>query len=87
MPWHLSRSDPRKVYDERHEAVCVCQTAEQAALIVEAVRALPARNIEVPLPGPIALHTSKPDLAELSAKAHGSDGAHDAGFAVATPRR
>ena len=39
MPWHLSKSDPRKVYDERHEMVCVCQTAEQAALIVDAIRA------------------------------------------------
>lgn len=37
MPWHLSKSDPRKVYDERHEPVCVCQTAEQAARIVVAV--------------------------------------------------
>lgn len=37
MPWHLSRSDPRKVYDERHEPVCVCQTPEQAARIVAAV--------------------------------------------------
>lgn len=37
MPWHISKSDPRKVYDERHEVVCVCQTAEQAARIVAAV--------------------------------------------------
>lgn len=37
MPWHLSKSDPRKVYDERHEVVCVCQTPEQAARIVAAV--------------------------------------------------
>lgn len=37
MPWHLSKSDPRKVYDERHEPVCVCQTPEQAARIVAAV--------------------------------------------------
>lgn len=40
MPWHLSRSDTRKVYDQTHAAVCVCQTAEQAALIVEAVNKL-----------------------------------------------
>lgn len=39
MPWHLSKSDPRKVYDERHNGVCVCQTAEQAALIRDAVNA------------------------------------------------
>lgn len=37
MPWHLSKSDPRKVYDERHEVVCVCRLAEQAARIVAAV--------------------------------------------------
>lgn len=37
MPWHLSRSDPRKVYDERHETVCVTQAAEQAMYIVDAV--------------------------------------------------
>jgi hypothetical protein len=37
MPWHLSKSDPRKVYDERHEVVCICATAEQAAGIVGAV--------------------------------------------------
>ena len=37
MPWHLSKSDLRKVYDDRHGDVAVCQTPEQAALIVEAV--------------------------------------------------
>jgi hypothetical protein len=40
MPWHLSRSDPRKVYDGMHQPVCVCQTMDQAALIVRAVNAL-----------------------------------------------
>lgn len=39
MPWHLSRSDPRKVYDPYHNAVCVCQNADQARLIVDAVNA------------------------------------------------
>lgn len=39
MPWHLSKSDPRKVYDERHQTVGVMQTPEQAALIVDAVNA------------------------------------------------
>ena len=39
MPWHLSTSDPRKLYDERHEVVCVCTTAEQARFILEAVLA------------------------------------------------
>lgn len=48
MPWHLSKSDPRKVYDERHAAVCVCQTPEQAALIVLAVTALPALQLQRP---------------------------------------
>ncbi len=37
MPWHLSRSDPRKVYDSYHNMVCVCQNAEQARIIVDAV--------------------------------------------------
>jgi hypothetical protein len=37
VPWHLSKSNPRKIYDERHEPVCVCATAEQAARIVAAV--------------------------------------------------
>lgn len=42
MPWHVSVSVPTKVYDSRHEAVCICASAEQAALIVRAVNALPA---------------------------------------------
>ena len=37
MPWHLSKSDPRKVYDSYHNMVCVCQNAEQARLIVVSV--------------------------------------------------
>lgn len=41
MPWHLSKSDPRKVYDQNHDTVCVCMSAEQAATIVRAVNALP----------------------------------------------
>lgn len=39
--WHQSKSDPRKVYDAYHKTVCVCQTSDQAALIVRAVNALP----------------------------------------------
>ena len=39
MPWHLSKSDLRKVYDSFHQTVCVCHTAEQAAMIVDAMRA------------------------------------------------
>jgi hypothetical protein len=38
--WHQSRSDPRKVYDAYHQPVGVMHSAEQAALIVEAVNAL-----------------------------------------------
>ena len=37
MPWHLSKSDPRKIYDETHDMVCVCRTNDQAAMVVEAV--------------------------------------------------
>ena len=46
MPWHQSLSNPRKVYNERHEQVCVCETPEQAALIVEAVNANRAKPLE-----------------------------------------
>jgi hypothetical protein len=48
MPWHQSVSNPRKVYNERHEQVCICETPEQAALIVEAVRAFvpPSKPVE-----------------------------------------
>ena len=61
MPWHRSISNPRKVYNERHEQVCICETPEQAALIVEAVRAFvpPAerdslimRNVAIKIPMP-----------------------------------
>jgi hypothetical protein len=38
--WHQSKSDPRKVYDERHQQACLCETPEQAALIVEAINNL-----------------------------------------------
>ena len=52
--WHLSRSNPMKVYDERHTEVCVCRTAADAALIVKAVNALPyeARDTFVKLREP-----------------------------------
>jgi hypothetical protein len=46
MGWHLSRSDPRKVYDSYHQTVAVCQTHQQAALIVQAVNGLPQGTIE-----------------------------------------
>lgn len=41
MPWHQSKSDPRKVYDSHHQTVCVCMNVEQAVLIVRAVNAMP----------------------------------------------
>ena len=37
MPWHLSKSDSRKVYDERHNTVCVCENSVYSRIIVEAV--------------------------------------------------
>ncbi len=46
MPWHQSKSDPRKVYDSRHETVCVAQTADQAALIIRGVNALPGSAVD-----------------------------------------
>ena len=57
MPWHLSKSDPRKVYDERHQTVCVCQTAEQAAQIVAAITGQPQEPQQIRLqePRPIGL--------------------------------
>jgi hypothetical protein len=51
MPWHLSKSDPRKVYDTHHNAVCVCQNADQAKLIAHAVNAL-AKNEAIKLREP-----------------------------------
>lgn len=42
MPWHASKSDPRKVYDSYHKVVCVCQNQDQANLIVAAVNAFGA---------------------------------------------
>lgn len=45
MPWHLSKSDPRKVYDQNHDVVCVCMTPGQADLIARAVNALPFGTI------------------------------------------
>ena len=54
MPWHLSKSDPRKVYDERHETVCVCQTPEQAARIVAAMAGNPQPGQPIKLREPEA---------------------------------
>lgn len=50
MPWHLSKSDPRKVYDERHEVACVCRTAEQAARIVAAMTGKATLVLREPAP-------------------------------------
>jgi hypothetical protein len=85
MPWHVSKSDPRKLYDGRHETVCVCQNAEQAALIVESVnqhgyRADPVSGAEFSKSA-----IPKPDLAALASEAHGEK-PEDCGFAV-TRRR
>lgn len=70
MPWHLSKSDPRKVYDSYHSMVCVCQNAEQAKVIVGAVneRAPQAETIRLREPAipdatghPGTLDTFEPD--------------------------
>ena len=47
MPWHLSKSNPCKVYDERHEVVCVCSTAEQAARIVANATGQPVQSVKL----------------------------------------
>ena len=78
MGWHLSKSDPRKVYDQRHVMVCVCQSPEQAALIVRAVTALPMQ------------FDSRIELRELASGGPAPEGkpyiagehAHDAGHAI-----
>ena len=91
MPWHLSKSDPRKVYDERHEAVCVCQKPEQALIVVTAVNRL---RKDTPLAAepnstrqPLIYHTliQKPDLTKLASEAHGEK-PEDCGFAVTRVR-
>ena len=37
MPWHLSKSNPCKIYDERHEVAALATSPEHAARIVAAV--------------------------------------------------
>ena len=87
MGWHLSKSDPRKVYDERHTEICIACTDEAAALIVAGVNSLSqsiagasehAARAEAPA-------LSKPDLAALQSEALGVSSA-DCSFAV-TGRR
>ena len=101
MPWHLSKSDPRKIYDETHEMVCVCRTNEQAAMVVEAVNRYRQPDM-IGYPGgkqsaetgqsagasehaKVQLTIHKPDLSALRDAAQG-DGAKDAGFAVSRRR-
>lgn len=36
MPWHQSKANPCKVYNSRHEEICICQTPEEAARTVRA---------------------------------------------------
>lgn len=56
MPWHQSKSDPRKVYDSYHNTVCVAQTADQAAVIVKGVNALGPQSDAIKLREPLAAH-------------------------------
>ena len=101
MPWHLSKSDPRKVYDERHTEICVCVTPEAAALIVTSVNRLRSESgpgagaswqrkvLEAdPSGADRATRTlqPKPDLAALHTDALGVSTA-DASFAVTGRRR
>ncbi len=92
MPWHLSKSDPRKVYDSLHQPVCVCHKEEQAALIVKAVNGLPEGTLETftklhahpsVLPSDAAT-IPRPSLESLKEKA--DHPANDSSFAV-TRRR
>jgi hypothetical protein len=74
MPWHLSKSDPRKVYDERHQVVCVCQTAEQAERIVNAVAGQPSQPQQTKLrepepPKPVHTHQAEGCCAKALGKA------------------
>ena len=102
MPWHLSKSDPRKVYDERHTEICIACTGEAAALIVAGVNSLALRTQAQRKEGAeqnqstagTSQHAikaeapalSKPDLAALQAQSLGVSDT-DTSFAVARPRR
>lgn len=94
MPWHLSKSDPRKVYDSHHDVVCVCMTALQAAGIVLAVNTCTrldgddgfASGGEVKIEKPYVLGESctgqsvpRPSLADIK---NSQEPAVDATFAV-----
>jgi hypothetical protein len=101
IPWHLSKSDPRKVYDERHTEICVCVTPESAALIVTAVNRLRSESgpgagaswqrkvLEAdPSGADRATRTvqAKPDLATIHSEALGAT-TKDASFVVTGKRR
>ena len=99
MPWHLSKSDPRKIYDETHDMVCVCRTNEQAAMVVAAVNIHRANQFGGSVFSKPAIDADslgadraartvqlpKPDLAALRDAAQG-DGTKDASFAVSRRR-
>lgn len=51
MAWHRSISNPRKVYNQRHEQMCVCETPEQARAVVDAVNAIAANPNAPASPG------------------------------------
>jgi len=77
MPWHLSKSDPRKVYDSYHNTVCVCQDQDQANLIVSAVNAFgPSDDMAIRLREPIA--RAGKESAEGSPGGGGSEHANNA---------
>lgn len=75
MGWHLSRSNPAKVYDERHTEVCICHTAEAARMIVLAVNFLRGEGV-VPGTGEhIKLREPEPPKADaLTHVTGGADG-------------
>lgn len=91
--WHLSRSDLRKIYDERHFAVCVCQTPEQAILIIRAVNLFQKESAESGLSTGGSEHAQaeppvslpKPDLMDLARAAQG-EMATDCTFGVVRRR-
>ena len=79
MPWHSSKSDPRKVYDQNHDVVCVCMNPAQATQIVSAVNQAREKQSAEPLASdhPAIL---KPNLVELAGM--NSKDAPDTSFAV-----
>lgn len=49
MPWHLSRSNPTKVYDSHHHEACIAASPELAAFIVRAANAAIMAGATVPI--------------------------------------